>query len=344
MTTQIANGAAEPAPAPDLRDRPVRGKPLPAEGENGLFTQSWFPICLAADVGAGEAKGYDFLDGRVVVFRATDGVARVLSAYCPHLGADLSVGDVVGDTIRCAFHHWCYDTAGRCVSTKIGDPPPAAARLFSFPTVEKFGIVWAFNGTTPAWQLPDFPYPEEELEFKAIVFPQALDVDPWVLCCNTPDMQHIKALHGVTFGHGDPHDQVEWTDHSVMYDFEGVHREGEKIKNRIGIFGTSLYYQVTEIDGRWFGFLAPFGMPRPQKALTYMVVAARKDSGTPEDVQRFLDSILELETRVVGEDVAIMQTIHFRPGTLTAADRTLGRFFQYLRSYPRAHPSAEYIK
>ena len=328
----------------ESRGRRAGGTPLTAEGENGVFTPSWFPICLASDVPAGAVKGYDFLDGRVVVFRTSDGVAHVLSAYCPHLGADHSVGDVVDDSVRCAFHHWLYDRQGRCVATKVGDPPPRGARLFRFPTVERFGIIWAFNGEEPAWALPDFPYPDSELTMKAIVFPQTLPVDPWVLCCNTPDMQHIKALHGVTFEHGDPHDAIEWTDHSMMYDFAGVHRQGEKIKNRIGIFGTSLYYQATEIDGRWFGFLAPFGMPRPGTSQTFMVVAARTDSGTPDDVDRFLDSIIELETRVVGEDVAIMQTIHFRPGTLTRSDRTLGRFFQYLRTYPRAHPSAEFIK
>ncbi|HYC01507.1 MAG TPA: Rieske (2Fe-2S) protein [Candidatus Limnocylindrales bacterium] len=339
----MSTTASVPAPA-SSRLRRVAGQPIPAEGDGGLFTQSWFPIALSAEIGTSCLRGYDFLDGRVIVFRDAEGTAHVMTAYCPHLGADLSVGDVYEDTVRCAFHHWRYDCTGRCVSTKVGDPPPAAARLYRFRSVEKYGIVWAFNGDDPWWQLPSFPYPDDELTIRAIELPQTLPVDPWVLCCNTPDMQHIKALHGITFETGDPHDQIEWTDHSLMYDFAGLHRRGEQVSNRIGVFGTSLYYQATELDGRWFGFLAPFGLPRPGTSRVFLVVAARRDSGTAPEVEAFLDRVIALEQSVVGEDVAIMQTIHFRPGTLTAADRTLGRYFQFLRSYPRAHPAAEFIK
>ena len=180
------------------------GRPIPTEGENGLFTQSWFPLCLSSQVAPGQIRGEDFLDGRVVVFRGENGVAQVLSAYCPHVGADLSVGDVQENTIRCAFHHWQYDQSGVCVKTGIGDTPPPAACLFPFPTMEKHGLIWAFNGEEPLFDIPDFPYPEDELATKVEAFERVLPVDPWVVCCNTPDMQHIKALHGITFRPGRP--------------------------------------------------------------------------------------------------------------------------------------------
>ncbi len=48
--------------------------------------------------------------------------------------------------------------------------------------------------------------------------------------------------------------------------------------------------------------------------------------------------------RVVGEDLPVVNTIHFRPGALTRSDRTLTRFFDYLRTYPRCQPSAEFIR
>ena len=98
---------------------PRRGlwQALPAEGEGGVFTQSWFPLCLAAEVAPGQVKGVEFLDGKVVVFRGEDGKAHVMSAYCPHVGADLSVGKVIGNNVQCAFHHWEYDGTGQCVKT-----------------------------------------------------------------------------------------------------------------------------------------------------------------------------------------------------------------------------------
>lgn len=323
------------------REAPSRGADLPAEGQDGLFSQSWFPICLAEEVVAASAKSFPFLDGRVVVFRDEAGVARVLSAYCPHLGADLGVGEVVDGALRCAFHHWSFDRDGRCVATGIGDPPPSRARLFPFPTREKFGLVWAFNGEEPWWELPDFPYAEDAIVVRALALEEEFPVDPWVLCCNTPDIQHIKALHGIQFAGGDP--DAEWTDYSMLYDFKGYHKAGEVIDNRVGIYGTSLYYQSTDFAGKWFGFLAPFGLPEPGRVKTFFVVAARRDMGPPDEVEAFLDFVVDLEREIVGEDEKIMRTIRFRPGALTKSDRLLGNFFRYLRRYPRAHPAAPFL-
>ena len=323
--------------------RRILGRPIPAEGEGGLFTQSWFPICLSSEVGTGQVIGADFLDGRIVIFRGATGRAQVLSAYCPHLGADLTVGDVYNDTIRCAFHHWQYDQHGVCVKTGVGDPPPLAACLFKFPTVEKHGLIWAFNGEEPLFEVPGFPYPDDELVLKIEAFDTILPVDPWVICCNTPDIQHIKALHNITFDQTDPDEEIEWTDHSMLYDFKGRHANGEPIEYRVGIYGTTIFYQSSVFDGRWFGFIAPFGLPRPGQTKTYMIMAARKADSDAAATQAFLNFALDLEKKVVSEDVPIMQTIRFKPGTLTKSDKALSKFLQYLRNFPRAHPSAEFI-
>jgi phenylpropionate dioxygenase-like ring-hydroxylating dioxygenase large terminal subunit len=319
------------------------GPQLPAEGDNGLFSESWFPICLSRELPAGKIIGADFLDGRVVAFRGESGTAQVMSAYCAHLGADLSVGDVQGDTLRCAFHHWRYDADGVCVATKVGDPPPPAACLFKFPTCERHGIVFAYNGERPRFEIPDFPFPDSQLIMNVSMIPGLVPTDPWVLSCNTPDMQHIKALHGVTFDQADPHDSVEWTDHSMLYDFRGRHAKGEPIEYRIGIFGNNIFYQSGTIEGRWFGAMTPFGLPRPGQTQVFGIIAVRNDEGDEASNKEFLRAVTELEMRVVGEDLPVVNSIHFRPGTLTKSDRTLARFFQYLREYPRCHPSAEFI-
>ena len=319
------------------------GPQLPAEGDNGLFSESWFPICLSRELPAGKIIGADFLDGRVVAFRGESGTAQVMSAYCAHLGADLSVGDVQGDTLRCAFHHWRYDADGVCVATKVGDPPPPAACLFKFPTCERHGIVFAYNGAHPRFEIPDFPFPDSQLIMNVSMIPGLVPTDPWVLSCNTPDMQHIKALHGVTFDQEDPHDSVEWTDHSMLYDFRGRHAKGEPIEYRIGIFGNNIFYQSGTIGGRWFGAMTPFGLPRPGQTQVFGIIAVRNDEGDEVSNKEFLRAVTELEMRVVGEDLPVVNSIHFRPGTLTKSDRTLARFFQYLREYPRCHPSAEFI-
>jgi hypothetical protein len=203
--------------------------------------------------------------------------------------------------------------------------------------------VFAYNGERPRFQVPDFPFPERELVMNTSVFKELMPVDPWVLSCNTPDMQHIKALHGVTFEQQDPHDQVEWTDHSMLYDFRGRHAQNEPIEYRVGIYGTNIFYQSGTINGRWFACITPFGLPRPGITRVFAVIAVRRDQGDDESTMDFLRFVTELEMKVVSEDIPIVSTIHFRPGTLTRSDRTLSHFFQYLREYPRCHPSAEFI-
>ena len=82
------------------------------------FHQSWFPLALADDVKRGQVVGRDFLGTRVILYRDPAGRAVVQGAFCPHLGADLSVGQVVEGRIRCAYHHWTFDCAGACVDTR----------------------------------------------------------------------------------------------------------------------------------------------------------------------------------------------------------------------------------
>lgn len=315
--------------------------PIPDEGADGLFTQSWFPICLATDIANEEIKGFDFLDGRIVVWRDSQGLAHVTSAFCPHMGASLESGNVQGDRVRCAFHHWEYGASGQCEKTAIGDAPPRSACLFVFPSMEKFGLIWAFNGERPLYDIPAFPYPYDDLLIKTIELPDLMPVDPWVQCCNTPDIQHIKTLHRVTFD--DKESQMEWGDYSLKYKFQGFFDTGSRASWEVGVFGTSLYYQSAEIEGRWFGFLVPMGLVRPGSTRNFMVVAVQKSDDANSD-REFLEQCLLTEIGIVGEDTHIMTAMHFRPGTLTKSDRVLGHYFKFLREYPRAHPSSQFIK
>lgn len=324
--------------------RRTLGKPVPAEGEGGVFTQSWFPICMSSELPAGKILGTTFLDGRIVAFRGAGGEVHVLSAYCPHLGADLAAGTIVGDRIQCAFHHWEFDGSGVCAKTKLGDPVPPGACLFKFPARERYGMIWAFNGETPLFELPDFPYPDDDLVLRVEEHEEVLPIDPWVFCCNTPDIQHIRAVHGFVFDKGEPADNMELTDYTMRYDFDGLHPAGVRVKFSVGIYGTTIFYQSSSFDGKWYGYIAPFGMPRPGQCKVYYVLAVRKSEGDAVSQQALLDFAMAVQRQIAGEDAPIMRGLHFRPGTLSRSDVALARFIEHLRNFPRAHPSADYIR
>lgn len=55
------------------------------------------------------------------MFRDVDGKARVLDAYCPHLGAHLADGEIDHEDgkscIKCPFHGWAFRADdGTCVN------------------------------------------------------------------------------------------------------------------------------------------------------------------------------------------------------------------------------------
>ncbi|MDA5195040.1 Rieske 2Fe-2S domain-containing protein [Govanella unica] len=322
---------------------------IPAEGENGLFSQSWFPICTAAEVAPGQIIGRSFLDGRVVILRGESGEVQVLSPYCPHLGTDLVTGEVDGDIVRCAFHKWEFDLTGQCVRTAIGDPAPKAARLFRFPTVERFGLIWAFNGTEPTWELPSFPFPDEELSVRARYDVPVMPVDPWVVCANTPDWQHLRAVHRMDFDTDRILTGVRWTEHSMEYDIVGrmEHGSGDEVNFVGSIYGTSLFRLYGTMGKQWFGVLSPFGMPRPGVTQNYFITCFKKSdnpTGNDADFDMAHLRLFEFGKHFTSDDRPILHNIRYRPGTLTKSDRLLARYLNMVRNYPRAHPSSDYIK
>jgi phenylpropionate dioxygenase-like ring-hydroxylating dioxygenase large terminal subunit len=322
------------------RPVPIRGKHIPAEGEDGLFRQSWYPLCLSTEVAIGQVRGCTFLDGKVVAFRGDDGLVHVTSAYCPHIGADLSVGKVVGNNLQCAFHHWEYNGAGQCEKTGVGDTPPKGACLFVFPSQERWGIVWVFNGEAPLFDLPDMGFPEDELAMWTYKMPRAWHSDPWVFAANTPDMQHLKAVHKVKFEHGDPHDRIAWDTWGLQYNVKAKHQGGVLIDWDLGLRGTGFFWRTGTYDGWWCAAVTGFGLPAPGMHHVYGTAMVRKTEGWEERL-RIARGLTE---RTIGEDENILDTIHYRHGTFTAADRTLAKYLAIVRDFPRAHPSAEFIR
>lgn len=330
---------------------PAAGKPsqpprthhhILKEGEDGLFTQSWFPVCMSSEVKEGEAIGRGFLDGRVVVFRGENGVAKVMSAYCPHLGSDLANGWVQGNNIQCPFHKWEYDQTGKAVKTAIGDKPPAKACLFLFPTVERWGMIFAFNGEEPLWEIPDLAYPDDELYF-TVGAATDVEADPWVACCNTLDLHHFIVLHELKLRQKDvPLESIRWSEHSVTFDLKAWHWGDVPVDYRFGIFGTSIFYQETFIGDKWFTIIVPMSLSRPGYMVPYFAVATHKGQGL-EKAKADNEYASTLELKFYEQDNRALKDIHFREGHMVPRDKTLSMFLDHLKRQPRAHPSKDYI-
>jgi nitrite reductase/ring-hydroxylating ferredoxin subunit len=319
-------------------------QPMPSEGDQGLFTQSWFPICTSDELAPSSIVGQEFLGGRVIAVRGTDGIARVMSAYCAHVGADLSVGSVEGNSVVCRFHRWQYDSEGRVERIAAGDPPPKKACLFRFPTVERFGIVWAFNGKKALWDMPSFPYPETEL-LCSVRQPCGYDGDPWWFAANTFDFNHVEQLHGLKFGGKFPDEEIEWAQYHAQYRIN-LERWGDKdAYYEFGTYGSNIFRGCGIFEGRWYGEVAGRSLPRPGYSDVYLAIVTRRlDNESEEAHQAFHQRILQLELDLVAEDKPVLQNLRFQQGYLTKSDKALGKFLDYIRGYPRANPARDFLR
>lgn len=342
-TRQPSPSLQSRSPIPLAERKRFLARPVPPEGENGLFSQSWFPVCLSSEVPIGGIIGRDFLDGRIVIYRGQDGVARIQSAYCPHIGADLSVGNVVENRVQCAFHKWEYDENGMCVKTGAGLPPPPTACLYTFPSLERFGMIYVFNGHEPLWQVPDFDYADHDLVFEPLSS-ELYTCDPWIFASNTPDTQHITSVHGIRFK-ADPQSMIEWEQWGFRMKLDAYHQNDEELAWEAGIFGTSTFFQQGTVDGWWLGVAAGFSLPRPGTHQVFLSVGVRNievDGG--KTIRERLDMGKLLLSRTAFEDKPILDSIHHKVGHLTKADSALAKYFEFLRNYPRAHPSRDFIR
>ncbi len=97
--------------------------------------------------------GQDF-----VLFRDTQGKVHCLSNVCAHRGASLAHGKVKGDRIECPYHGWQFNgTDGLCIKIpSLGKDAkiPARAKIDSYPTQEKYGLVFCFLGDLPEVERP----------------------------------------------------------------------------------------------------------------------------------------------------------------------------------------------
>ena len=163
----------------------------------------WFCIGYSDELAIGEVRTVHYFNREMVLFRAEDGSVGLTDPFCPHLGAHLGHGgEVVGNSIRCPFHHWSYDAQGNVTDVPYAKRvPPKAEKgpcLKTYPVQEKNQVIWA-------WYHPDEVEPLfDVVEHEQLSDPQwsglarhqwEFDSCPQEIAENGVDIAHFKYIH-----------------------------------------------------------------------------------------------------------------------------------------------------
>lgn len=120
-----------------------------------------------------------------------------MDAHCPHLGAHLGLGGtIVGDSIRCPFHGFCFDRDGTCVATGYGGAVPSGLSAATWPVVETDGAIFVWHhtkGLGPTFELPHF----DPTGYGGLVNRSyQLRDHPQETTENSVDLGHFAVVHG----------------------------------------------------------------------------------------------------------------------------------------------------
>ncbi len=137
----------------------------------------WQPIYRAEDLKPGRAVPVKVMSEDFTLYRGQGSSVHLLEFRCAHRGAQLSIGKVEGEALRCLYHGWKYDGAGRCVEQPAEVKPFCEKiRLQSYPVYEYLGLIFAYLGEGEPPAKPAFKEFEEE---GVLLVPP-----PYVVPCN----------------------------------------------------------------------------------------------------------------------------------------------------------------
>lgn len=171
--------------------------------DKSSFPNSWFRVATSQELTSTQVIPLRYFNKDLVLFRTETGTPCILDAHCPHLGAHLGYGGLVtGDTIRCPYHGWLWDSQGHCAGVPYSDKQPQV-KIASYPVMEVNGLILMYHherGESPTWQIPKIPeHNSKQWTPLRLVRRWQARTDLKNYLDNSIDVSHLHQVHGQTF-------------------------------------------------------------------------------------------------------------------------------------------------
>lgn len=158
--------------------------------------EGWYWALPSSALKKGEVKPVNLMGKELALFRTQSGQVKAIEAYCPHMGAHLAEGKVVGEELRCFFHGWHFNGHGEC--TRVPSlPKPPKVKNEVWPTAEKYGLIWVYTAKEPRQPVP-YELELGEGPVSATLGNQfSKNCHPNVVLINAIDIQHFQTVHHI---------------------------------------------------------------------------------------------------------------------------------------------------
>lgn len=281
------------------------------------FARGWHCLGLAADYQDGKPHGIDIFGTRLVIFQGEDGKLRILDAWCPHMGADLSIGAVKGNSLVCKFHSWSWGGDGACNHIPYAKRIPPKARIRTWPACEQNKMLFVWNDPEgnppdPRQAIPRIEHcfnPAEWSDWSMIKW--TIKNNCRELIDNIADMAHFVSVHGS--------DNVVYfadifEDHKATQVMVGMNSKlggsDEYLTTIASYFGPA--YQITHMFGSMGGYpvesiLLNSHTPIDPNSfeLRFGVMVKKFPGMTQEACDQMVQTYVDLTNKAFGEDVEI---------------------------------------
>lgn len=303
------------------------------------YPASWYYVCTSKSLPAGRVIRLTLCGRQVVIFRGEGGLAGALEAWCPHIGTDLSLGRVVGESLECPNHHFRFDAAGACVNQDL------CAK--AYPVEERFGAVFLFLGATALFPMPSFAGGMDLVSAEPMQW--EVCTDWYMLVANPFDSRHFADTHDRRLVGPprlrSPHEfalqldmtyaitGASWTDRATRW------LSGARVRLEVTAWGGNI--AVARAD---FGADQSFGImlvePRysasgngPLKTRVTVIVSAKRRGGSM--IARMSDALRVRAKRFaikrfLVRDARGVERLHYAQGGLRVGDEMLARFLRWV--------------
>jgi phenylpropionate dioxygenase-like ring-hydroxylating dioxygenase large terminal subunit len=126
-----------------------------------LYRRFWLPVLVAEELPGPDCTPVRLtvLGEKLVAFKDSTGRVGILDERCPHRLASLFWGRNEDGGLRCVYHGWKWDVAGRCLdvpNAPEGETFRDKVQAYAaYPAVERGGLIWTYMG--PKDSMPDVP-------------------------------------------------------------------------------------------------------------------------------------------------------------------------------------------